>query len=253
MNKKIKTLLLSGLISLGMLGANVNNADAMSYMYTSANVNMRQYAGTYSKKLGTLPKGTKLTIYGSYGNWYSVYVNNKWGYVCKDYVVGNRYSQSSSYNNSTSNKKPIVNTNQGQVLKKLVIINKDSRKVAYYENGYLVKSMPCAIGKPSTPTPSGSFTVLNKEKNRPYYKDNISGGADNNPLGSRFIQYTWSGHALHGTCYPNTVGLAVSDGCNRMREYDVQWLYNKVGVGTHIVIGNGYNKDIASKYGYKIY
>lgn len=245
MNKKIKSLLLSGIISLGILGTNVRDVDAMSYMYTSANVNLRQYAGTYSKKIGTISKGTKLAVYGSYGNWYSVYVNGKWGYICKDYVVDNKYSTNKNQTNTS--------TNKGIVLNKLVIINKDSRKVAYYENGKLIKSMPCAIGKSSTPTPSGNFTVINKEKNRPYYKGNIPGGASNNPLGSRFIQYTKYGHGLHGTCYPNTVGSAVSDGCNRMYESDVQWLYNKVYVGTHIVIGNGYNKDIASKYGYKIY
>lgn len=242
MNKRIRSLLLAGLISLSMLGLSVDKSEAMSYKYTSANVNLRQYAGIYSKKLCTLPKSTKLAVYGSYGNWYSVYANGKWGYVCKDYVIGKTYSPYNSYKPS-----------KGVVLNKLVVINKSTRTVSYYERGYLVKPMPCAIGKPSTPTPSGSYTVLNKERNRPYYKGGIPGGAPNNPLGSAFIQYTWSGHALHGNSNPSTVGLAVSDGCNRMHESDVQWLYNKVGIGTHIVIGNGNNKDIASKYGYRVY
>ena len=240
MRKKIKSLLLSLIIVFGIFGANTSTSDALTYMYTTAGVNIRQYNSTYSKKVGYAPKGSKVNAYNKVSGWYSIYypTGKVWGYIKDDYL-------------STS--KGTVTINKGQVLKKLVIVNKDSLKVAYYQNGKLVKSMPCAIGKSSTPTPSGKFTIINKQKNRPYYKKNIPGGAYNNPLGTRFMQLTRGGIALHGTCYPNSIGKRVSDGCIRLTNTNAEWLYNRVYLGTQVVIGNGYNKNIASKYGYKIY
>lgn len=242
MNKKIKSLITAGIISLGMLGFNVDNADALTYMYTTANVNIRQYNSTLSKKVGYAPKGSKINAYNKVNGWYSVYYSTGkvWGYIKDDYL-------------STSNKTSVTNKSQGQVLKRLVIVNKDSLRVAYYESGKLIKSMPCAIGKSSTPTPSGNFTIINKQKNRPYYKKGIAGGAYNNPLGTRWMQLTKSCYALHGTCYPNSIGKRVSDGCVRLTNTNAEWLYNRVYLGTHVIIGNGYNRNIAAKYGYKIY
>lgn len=245
MNKNLKTLLSAGFISLTMIGGKTIQSDALSYGYTSANLNLRQYASTTSKKITTIPKGDKVTIYKSYGNWYSIKYGNTWGYVCKDYVSSN----------STSNKNVISNKgqNKGLILNRLVIVNKDSRKVAYYQNSRLVASFPCAIGKSSTPTPNGSFKIINKQINRPYYKGNIPGGSPANPLGKYFMQLTTSGYALHCNLNKSTEGRAVSNGCLRMYEKDAGWLYNKVSVGTRVLIGNGYNKNIANSYGYKIY
>lgn len=241
MNKNLKTLLSAGFISLAMIGGKTIASDALSYGYTSANLNLRQYASTTSKKITTIPKGGKVTIYKSYGNWYSVNYKGKWGYVCKDYVGNNT--------NIVVNK----GQNKGLILSRLVIVNKDSKKVAFYKNGKLIASFPCCIGKFSTPTPNGSFSVINKQANRPYYKGNIPGGRYDNPLGSRFIQLTTGGIALHGGLNKSTEGKALSNGCMRMYEKDVQWLYNNTNVGTKVVIGKGYNKNIASVYGYKIY
>lgn len=241
MNKNLKTLLSVGFISLAMIGGKTIQSNAMSVKYVNSNLNIRQYASINSKKLGLISKGSKINVYGSYGNWYSVRYGKVWGYVNKNYV-GNKV------NNNTN-----IVVNKGQVLNRLIIVNKDSLKLAYYENGKLVNSFRCAIGKASTKTPNGSFTIINKQANRPYYKGNIKGGATNNPLGTRFLQLTSSGYAIHGTCYPNSIGTRASDGCVRLYNSNVEWLYNRVSVGTRILIGNGYNKNIASKYGYKIY
>lgn len=242
MNKNLKTLLSAGVISLGILGTKTIQSNAMT---STANVNIRQYASISSRKLGLIPKGSKINVYGEYGDWYSVRYGKVWGYVNKNYV-GNKVNN--NYN-------MIINKgqNKGLILSRLIIVNKDSRKVAYYKNGRLIASFPCAIGKSGTPTPNGSFTIINKQANRPYYKGNIPGGVKNNPLGTRFIQITTSAYALHGGLNKNTEGRAISNGCVRMYEKDVQWLYNNTSVGTRVIIGTGYNKNIASQYGYKIY
>lgn len=160
------------------------------------------------------------------------------------------------FSNSTSNKNVISNKgqNKGLILSRLVIVNKDSRKVAYYINGKLTASFPCCIGNPyKSPTPNGSFKIINKQINRPYYKKGIPGGSSANPLGKYFMQLTTGGLALHCTNSPSSIGKAVSHGCLRLYTNDARWLYNNTSVGTRVIIGTGYNKNIASTYGYKIY
>lgn len=240
MNKNLKTLLSAGVISLAMIGGKTIQSNAMSVM-TTANLNIRQYASINSKKLGLIPKGSKINVYGSYGDWYSIRYGKIWGYVNKNYV-----------GNNTNNNTNIV-VNKGQVLNKLIIVNKSSLTCSYYENGRLISSYKCAIGKASTPTPNNSFTIISKQANRPYYKKGIPGGDPRNPLGKRFLQISKSGYAIHGNCDESSIGKRVSDGCIRLHNWDVISLYNKVNVGTRVVIGTGYNKNIASKYGYKIY
>lgn len=249
MNKNIKRLLIAGSLSLGMLFTVPDKSDALSYMYTSSNVNLRQYAGTYSRKLGTVPRGSKIAVYGSYGNWYSIRYNGKWGYVCKDYVrsnVSNKVTTSQTTSQKTSNK--------GQVLNKLIIVNTYYNQVYLYQNGRLVWSRPCASGKASTPTPTGSFTIVEKIKNRPYYKGGIPGGSPNNPLGKYWLGIG-NAYALHGNSNESSIGKHVSGGCVRLHNWDIQDLYNRVGVGTKVLISNksSNNSTIASWYGYKVY
>lgn len=107
MNKKIKTLLSAGVISLGILGTKTITSDAMT---STANVNIRQYASISSRKLGLIPKGSKINVYGSYGDWYSIRYGNTWGYVNKNYVGNN-------INNNT-------NIIKNEILKRLLTITR---------------------------------------------------------------------------------------------------------------------------------
>jgi hypothetical protein len=44
------------------------------------------------------------------------------------------------------------------------------------------------------------------------------------------------GYQLHGTPYANSIGSAVTHGCVRLRDEDVEWLYDNVPVGTKVYI-----------------
>lgn len=246
MNKNLKTLLSAGVISLAIIGGKTIQSDALSVKYVNSNLNIRQYASINSKKLGLIPRGSKINVYGEYGNWYSIRYGKIWGYVSKDYVG----------NNINNNTNIVVNKGQNKdlILSRLLIVNKDSKKVAFYKNGKLIASFPCCIGNPyKSPTPNGSFSVINKQINRPYYKKGIPGGDPRNPLGKYFMQLTTSGYALHCGLNKSTEGKALSNGCLRLYTNDARWLYNNTSVGTRVIIGTGYNKNIASKYGYKVY
>jgi hypothetical protein len=142
---------------------------------------------------------------------------------------------------------------------KMIIINKVSNRLAYYENGQLKKEFKVGTGRSQSLTPEGKFMIVNKIVNRPYYTGHIPGGDPRNPLGNRWLglnaRGTWgTTYAIHGNNNPSSIGGYVSSGCIRMYESDVEWLFNQVPVYTTVIItSSGKSFDsIATAYGYKV-
>lgn len=63
----------------------------------------------------------------------------------------------------------------------------------------------------------------------------MEGGPDN-PLGARAMYLGSSLYRIHGSNEPWTIGQAVSSGCIRMRNEDVMDLYERVHVGTRVIV-----------------
>lgn len=61
-------------------------------------------------------------------------------------------------------------------------------------------------------------------------------GGPENPLGARALYLGGTLYRIHGTNQPWTIGQAVSSGCIRMRNEDVIELYERVSVGTRVVV-----------------
>lgn len=123
-----------------------------------------------------------------------------------------------------------------------VVVRLSQKRVFVYEGGRIVAHYPLAVGQKGWETPIGSFQVLHMWKN-PRWKHPITGqvfppGSDN-PLGSRWIGFWSDGHTeigFHGTNQEDLIGQAVSHGCLRMYNRDVEALYQKVAQGTPITI-----------------
>jgi lipoprotein-anchoring transpeptidase ErfK/SrfK len=62
------------------------------------------------------------------------------------------------------------------------------------------------------------------------------GGGPGNPLGARAMYLGNTDYRIHGTNDPTTIGQRVSSGCIRLRNEDVEDLYQRVGVGTKVVV-----------------
>ncbi|GIR25189.1 MAG: hypothetical protein CM15mP39_10000 [Synechococcus sp.] len=74
-------------------------------------------------------------------------------------------------------------------------------------------------------------------------KGKVIAPGPNNPVGVRYVAYVQIGtgeYAIHGTAWPNWVKLraAVSLGCIRMLNDDVIQVYNRIKVGTPVVVTN---------------
>ena len=61
-------------------------------------------------------------------------------------------------------------------------------------------------------------------------------GGPRNPLGARAMYLGNSLYRIHGTLYPDTIGRAVSSGCIRLTNDDVSDLYEKVKIGTKVIV-----------------
>lgn len=124
-----------------------------------------------------------------------------------------------------------------------ILIDKSTNKLYFYEEGKLVKSFPVATGKKPSYTPEGLFTIHEKIKNRPYYKEKIKGGDPKNPLGDRWLglEVTLNGktsyaYGIHGNNNERSIGKYVSAGCIRMHNKDVHWLYDRIKTSTRVLI-----------------
>jgi lipoprotein-anchoring transpeptidase ErfK/SrfK len=72
-------------------------------------------------------------------------------------------------------------------------------------------------------------------KRRPDLPRYMAGGPEN-PMGARGMYLGSTMYRIHGTNEPHTIGQAVSSGCIRMRNEDVTDLYERVRVGTRVVV-----------------
>ncbi len=62
------------------------------------------------------------------------------------------------------------------------------------------------------------------------------GGGPGNPLGARALYLGNTDYRIHGTNDPATIGKHVSSGCIRLQNADVTDLYERVGIGTRVVV-----------------
>ena len=113
-----------------------------------------------------------------------------------------------------------------------IVVSIPDRKLALVEADQVVKSYPIAVGKSTTPSPSGEYTIVQRLTNPTWYtKGRIVPPGKANPLGTRWLGLSVSGYGIHGTNVPSSIGRNASHGCIRMNNRDVEQLFELVEVG----------------------
>jgi lipoprotein-anchoring transpeptidase ErfK/SrfK len=126
----------------------------------------------------------------------------------------------------------------------IIVIRRDSRRLFLYRNMTFVRSFPIAVGQPAYPTPLGRYHVISRERHPTWDPPSSPWAAGlgpvppgpANPLGTRWIGTSAPAIGIHGTPQPWTVGTAASHGCIRMYMRDVEWLFERVRVGSPVFI-----------------
>ena len=105
-----------------------------------------------------------------------------------------------------------------------ILINTENHTLTLYQGSQVLRVYPVAVGKPTTPTPKGTFRIINKANN--------PGG----PYGARWLGLSTPGIGIHCTNNPASIGNSVSHGCIRMNNKDVIELNQLVPIGTTVKI-----------------
>ena len=148
-------------------------------------------------------------------------------------AVDPRFSrQEVSYDGGESPGTVIINTRE----RLLYLVQANGRAIRY----------GIGVGRPGF-TWAGTHSITSKRewpdwrppeqmlRRQPHLPRYMPGGPEN-PLGARAMYLGSTLYRIHGSNEPETIGQAVSSGCIRMTNEDVIDLYNRVRVGTRVVV-----------------
>lgn len=122
-----------------------------------------------------------------------------------------------------------------------IVVSIADRRLMLIEGGEVVKTYAVAVGTPATPTPSGTFEVVTRVTNPAWYQPGkVVPPGPHNPLGPRWIGLSRKGYGIHGTDSPRSIGGAKSHGCVRMKNADVEELFELVQVGDTVELQTGH-------------
>lgn len=104
------------------------------------------------------------------------------------------------------------------------------------KQGFGWKGTQLVSRKAKWPTWTPPKTMIQRERKKGRILPAQMKGGINNPLGARALYLGSTLYRIHGTNQPWTIGKAMSSGCFRMRNEDVSDLYERVPVGTRVVV-----------------
>ena len=126
----------------------------------------------------------------------------------------------------------------------VIVIKRGSNRLTLFDGSTPVRSFRVATGLPEYPTPLGTFSIAVKEKN-PWWRPPDSEWAKDakpippgpgNPLGTRWMGLTAPLIGIHGTPDAASIGYSASHGCIRMLVPEATWLFDRVRIGTPVII-----------------
>jgi len=144
----------------------------------------------------------------------------------------------------------VSRANAQDAVKRVIVVSLEDHKLALVEDGQVKKVYTVAVGKPSTPSPVGTFTIERRVAN-PTYQHNgktVPPGP-RNPVGTRWMGLSKHGYGIHGTNEPNSIGKSASHGCIRMAKADLEELYPLVAEGDTVELIGQRNEETAQLFG----
>lgn len=126
----------------------------------------------------------------------------------------------------------------------VIVIDRSANSLTLYDGDTVVRRFRVATGLPQYPTPAGTWRIVVLERN-PWWRPPASDWAKGlkpvppgpgNPLGTRWMGLDASGVGIHGTPDAASLGYSRSHGCIRMAIPEAEWLFERVEIGTPVVI-----------------
>ncbi len=128
-----------------------------------------------------------------------------------------------------------------------IVVRTSERRLYYVLSNGQALRYPVGVGKPGKQW-SGTTSIEGKyrspawsppadvKRDKPHIPDMILGGSPRNPMGVAAMTMAGGEYAIHGTNVPKSIGGFVSYGCIRMYNQDISHLFERVSVGTTVVV-----------------
>jgi lipoprotein-anchoring transpeptidase ErfK/SrfK len=128
-----------------------------------------------------------------------------------------------------------------------IVVKTSQRRLYYFVDSGTAIQYPVGVGKAGMAW-SGTAYIKGKylkpawsppaivRRENPRIANVIASGSSANPMGAAAMTLTAGQYAIHGTNNPGSIGGFVSHGCIRMFNSDILDLYERVGVGTKVVV-----------------
>jgi lipoprotein-anchoring transpeptidase ErfK/SrfK len=137
-------------------------------------------------------------------------------------------------------------TYSGRYAPGTIVISTEERRLYYILPGNQAVKYGIGVGRPGFEWGGTRRVAMKREwpswtppsqmlRRRPDLPRFMPGGPEN-PLGARAMYLGGTLYRIHGSHEPQTIGQAVSSGCIRMTNEDVMDLYDRVKVGTRVVV-----------------
>jgi lipoprotein-anchoring transpeptidase ErfK/SrfK len=126
----------------------------------------------------------------------------------------------------------------------VVVIHRGLNRLDLFAGTRRVRKFRVATGRAQDPTPIGLFNIIDLQRNpwwRPPDSDWAKGlkpipPGPGNPLGTRWMGISSPGVGIHGTPDAASIGYSASHGCIRMLISEATWLFDRVRIGTPVLI-----------------
>ena len=140
--------------------------------------------------------------------------------------------------------------NPQAVATRRIVISIPDRRLALVEDGRVVKTYAIAVGAPLSPSPAGEFKIAHRIPHPTYYAPGkVIPPGKANPLGTRWIGLSQKGYGIHGTDQPRSIGYRASHGYIRMRNRDVEDLFERVRVGDVVELHSQQSEELVQIFG----
>ena len=124
------------------------------------------------------------------------------------------------------------------------LVAKKADNILYAYNGdRLIATYPTTVGSSDTPSPTGTFSIVNRVKN-PWYRASSGEGKDkkvfmlppgpNGPVGVVWMGLSKPSYGIHGSPVPEGISRQASHGCVRLTNWDVLEVYANVDTGAKV-------------------
>ena len=130
-------------------------------------------------------------------------------------------------------------------LARRIVVSIPDRKLAVVEGDRVIRIFETAVGAPKSPSPTGTFQIVNHIADPTWYgPGKIVPPGKCNPLGTRWMGLSRKGYGIHGTNRPDSIGHNASHGCIRMRNHEVEQLFQMVAVGDQVELHGERNPEL---------